>query len=110
MFLKLLGSSVLFCVVILMTSFSTRELIYADPCSRINATVKISKDQNEVTNVRAEISGAKTPIRYFFSNSKGDLVTSDFNSAEAKNLKPGKYTCLIREAGGCRKLIEFEVK
>lgn len=110
MFSKLLGSSLLMAVVLFMTSFASREMTYGDPCSAIQATVKISKDQNQLVSAKTEVIGAKGAIRYFFSDSKGDLLSTDYQNDQVKGLKPGKYTCLIREEGGCRKLIEFEVK
>ena len=110
MFLKLRRSSVLIACVIAMTSFNMRDRSIQDPCSRIDAQIKISKDQNQVVSAKAEVIGAKGDIRYFFSDSHGDLLSNDYKSAQVTKLKPGKYTCLIRESGGCRKLIEFEVK
>jgi hypothetical protein len=56
------------------------------------------------------VKGGKAPFRYFFSDSKSDVVNQNFKNAVIENLKPGKYTCMVKDASNCRKLIEFEVK
>jgi hypothetical protein len=110
MFSKLLGSSALICLVIMTTSFSSRDSSYPDPCSTIEVTVKISKNPGEAFLAKIESIGAKSPLRYIFYDNKGELITENFKNAEVAIPKAGKYTCIFREAGGCTKRIEFEVK
>jgi hypothetical protein len=110
MFFRLLSSSALFCILLVLTSFSVRETFNSDPCSGVKAAVKISKDVNGLSSVKVELTGAQAPVRYFFSFAEGGVIDTGYKTAEVKNLKTGKYFCLVRDSKECRKLIEFEVK
>jgi hypothetical protein len=107
MFPKLFGSSALSAIFLLMTSFGPHVQPNIDPCSRVEVSITINDELNTAT---AEVKGGQAPIRYFFSDDTGELISNDYKSANVRNLKAGKYTCLVKEAGGCRKKIEFEIK
>lgn len=88
--------------------FQTREA----SCDLIVVSVQVEDDVRGLGQGRAvvEVKGAKPPIKYFFSAANGDLINTDFLLNRVESLKKGKYTCLIRESGDCRKKIEFEIK
>jgi hypothetical protein len=81
-----------------------------DPCASIVISVDVARTPGDDSTVSVKVNGAKSPILYFFSTAKGDLVSEDYRKATVQNLKPGKYTCLVKDAGNCRKKIEFEIK
>lgn len=110
MYLKLLHSSAFVCLAIIASGFVAKTPFFEDPCAQVRASVKLSKDISASNTATVEVTGARQPIRYVFSDSKKEVVSTNYSSPSVGSLKPGKYTCLVREAGGCRKLIEFEVK
>jgi hypothetical protein len=113
-------SKQLFCNVIflafLFISFDnskevgTGKSFLEDPCESVKITVNLSPALGNLSNVEVVVSDAKKPVRYVFFNSEEEPLNQDYKSALMKNLKPGKYTCLVRDGGNCRKKIEFEVK
>ncbi len=85
---------------------------FQDPCQNIRVTWEVENDidQNGSGRVMIKVEGAGTPIKYFFSNQEGHLINSDFSKGSMERLAKGSYTCLVKEKGGCRKKIEFQIK
>ena len=84
----------------------------ADPCERIEIFVSVEDTNAAIATgkVKVDIKGAKEPILYFFSFSTGQMIDDNYKQNSKASLKSGKYVCTIKEAGGCRKRIEFEIK
>jgi len=83
-----------------------------DPCRSVVVSIEVENDvgQTGKGSVKINVQGASLPIRYFFSNQEGYVVNTDFSKGSMELLTKGSYTCLVKEKGGCRKKIEFEIK
>jgi hypothetical protein len=81
-----------------------------DPCESVRISVTISQASDLSSKAEVVVKGGKKPFRYLFCDSKSEVINQDFKNAVVESLKPGKYTCMVRDATDCRKLIEFQVK
>jgi hypothetical protein len=82
------------------------------PCKKVEISFKVEDIVAQRSNGKITINVEKTafPVKYFFFDKDGALLNEDFSKNELDGLAKGAYTCLVRQRGGCKSKIEFEIK